>query len=63
VGLSLALEIINLSYSVIPEFYLSFGYIAAYGTANFIIQIASFIVHYKGRTIFHYYNALFGNKK
>ena len=45
-----------------PEYSLIYMYLALYGAFSVIIQAISFIVHYKGRTVYHYYVALFGKK-
>ncbi|HIH41326.1 TPA: hypothetical protein HA239_02840 [Candidatus Woesearchaeota archaeon] len=58
----LALELLNSYYSFMPKFLLPLAYIVLYGSVSAIRQALSFIVHYKGKTIFHYYNALFGKK-
>ncbi len=58
----LAIEFLNYHYSFMPPFLLSFIYLAVYGTISVLRQLISFIVHYRGKTIFHYYNALFGRK-
>ncbi len=58
----LALELLNSYYPFMPPFLLPFVYIIIYGSVSAIRQVLSFIVHYKGKTIFHYYNALFSKK-
>lgn len=56
------LEIINSYYALLPQYFMLYWYIAIYGIASVIIQVISFIVHYKGKTVYHYYVALFGKK-
>jgi len=58
----LIIELINNYYNFMPEFLLSSIYLIVYGSISVLVQLISFIVHYKGRTIFHYYNALFNKK-
>ncbi|MBI2523036.1 CDP-alcohol phosphatidyltransferase family protein [Candidatus Woesearchaeota archaeon] len=58
----LALELLNSYYSFMQPFLLPLAYIMLYGSVSAIRQVLSFIVHYNGKTIFHYYNALFGKK-
>ena len=57
-----AMELLNHYYSFMPPYILSLLYLIIYGSLSALRQFASFIVHYKGRTVFHYYNALFGKK-
>jgi hypothetical protein len=56
------LEIINSNYSFLPQYFMLFWYLVVYGSASVIIQIMSFIVHYKGKTVYHYYLALYNEK-
>ncbi len=58
----LALELANYYYHFMPAFILSLIYIILYGSVSVLRQIISFVVHYKGKTVFHYYNALFNKK-
>lgn len=58
----IAIELLNYYYSFMPPYILSLLYLIIYGSISALRQLASFIVHYKGRTVFHYYNALFGKK-
>ena len=58
----LALELMNYYLSFMPAFLLPLAYIIIYGSVSVIRQIISFIVHYNGKTVFHYYNALFNKK-
>lgn len=55
----ITLELFNQYYNFMPPFLASLLYLIVYGAISVIRQFISFIVHYKGRTIFHYYNALF----
>ncbi|MBI2651725.1 CDP-alcohol phosphatidyltransferase family protein [Candidatus Woesearchaeota archaeon] len=56
-------ELLNHYLSFMQPYLLPLVYIIAYGTASVIKQFLSFIVHYKGKTVFHYYNALFGKRQ
>lgn len=56
------IEIINLSYAFLPQYFLLSLYLMLYGSASAIIQLISFIVNYKGRTVEHYYKELFSRK-
>jgi hypothetical protein len=56
-------EMLNLSYNWTPSFYASYAYLIVYGSMSFFIQIISFIVHYRGNTIYHYYVAINKKKK
>lgn len=58
----IAIELLNQYFSFMPHFLLPLLYIIIYGSVSAIRQLMSFAVHYKGRTIFHYYNALFGKR-
>jgi len=58
----ITIELLNYYFNFIPPFLLSLLYIIIYGSVSVLRQLLSFIVHYKGKTIFHYYNALFGRK-
>ena len=60
IQLIITIELLNYYSRFMPPFLLPLAYIIIYGSVSTIRQILSFIVHYKGRTIFHYYNALFG---
>ena len=62
INIVIAIELINYYYSFMPPYLLSLAYLVVYGSVSVLRQFISFIVHYKGRTIFHYYNALFGKK-
>lgn len=56
------LELVYAYYSVLPSHLVLYWYLAVYGTASVIRQLASFIVHYRGKTVYHYYNALYGKR-
>lgn len=62
IQLILALELMNYYLGFMPAFLLPLAYIIIYGSVSVIRQIISFIVHYNGKTVFHYYNALFNKK-
>ncbi len=62
IQLVLALELMNYYLGFMPAFLLPLAYIIIYGSVSVIRQIISFIVHYNGKTVFHYYNALFDKK-
>lgn len=55
-------EIVNLKYRVISPYTFFSIYIVVYGFASLIIQFTAFIVNYKGKTVDHYYEALFKKK-
>jgi hypothetical protein len=61
-NLIIIFEMVNMSYSFITPFYLSFAYLAVYGSLSVLIQIISFVVHYRGNTIYHYYVAMHKKK-
>lgn len=63
INLIILLEIVNFYYGFWPRYFLVYWYIAAYGILSVIIQIISFIVHYRGKTVYHYYVSIFGEKK
>lgn len=56
------LELIYAYYNIIPSHLVLYWYLVIYGTASVIRQFASFIVHYRGKTVYHYYNAIYGKK-
>ncbi|MBW2976322.1 hypothetical protein KY347_02645 [Candidatus Woesearchaeota archaeon] len=58
----IAIELFNRYFNFMPPFLLSLVYIIIYGAVSVLRQFMSFVVHYRGKTIFHYYNALFGKK-
>ena len=58
----IVLEIINLYYNLVSSYYLLYWYIIVYGSLSVVVQTTSFIVHYKGNTVYHYYVALFKKK-
>lgn len=62
IQLIITIELLNYYFNFMPPYLLSLIYVIIYGTVSVFRQFISFIVHYKGKTIFHYYNALFGNK-
>lgn len=55
----IAIELFNYYLNFMAPFLLPLAYIVVYGAVSAIRQFLSFIVHYKGKTVFHYYNALF----
>ena len=58
------LELLNVYYwKIVPAYSLLYWYLAVYGSSSALIQFASFIVHYKGNTIYHYYVAMMKGKK
>lgn len=63
INIIVILEIINRSYNFLPPYILLYAYLLVYGIISVIIQLMSFIVHYKGKTVFHYYVALYGKKQ
>ncbi len=56
------LEIINSYYNFLPMYSMLYRYIVFYGALSVVIQIISFIVHYKGKSVYHYYLALYEKK-
>ena len=56
------LEVINIQTGFFPKYALLSLFLVAYGSAAAIIQLAAFVVNYRGRTIDHYYKELFGRK-
>ena len=63
VNLALLLEFVNYYYNFFPPYVIVYWYLVAYGTGSVIIQFISFIVHYKGKSVYHYYLALLGKGK
>ena len=58
------LEILNHHHlHLLPDFALLYCYLVIYGSMSILIQLISFIVHYKGNTIYHYYVAMLGKGK
>lgn len=57
-----AIELVNLYYNFMPSYLLLYFYLSFYAAASVIIQLTSFIVNYKGKTIYHYYKTLFERK-
>lgn len=62
INLIIFLEILNSYYNIIPQYYMAYWYLAVYGAISVAVQTISFVVHYKGKTVYHYYVALFGKK-
>lgn len=64
INVLVALEIINaLHWNILTPYAMLYWYLAVYGSASVLIQLISFIVHYKGDTIYHYYVAMLGKGK
>ena len=58
------LEILNKYYwNALPQYAMLYWYLVIYGSVSVLIQLISFIVHYKGNTIYHYYVAMLGKGK
>ena len=58
------LEILNKYYwNILPKYSMLYWYLAIYGSISVLIQIISFIVHYRGNTVYHYYVAMAGKGK
>ncbi len=57
-----SIELINVSYAIFPQYLTLSLYLIIYGSVSTIIQTTAFIVNYKGRTVDHYYKALFERK-
>jgi phosphatidylglycerophosphate synthase len=62
INILVVLEIINQNLNLLPQYFLLYGYLMIYGTVSVLIQIVSFVVHYRGKTVYHYYLALFDKK-
>lgn len=62
INILVLLEIVNSYYKFLPGYSMLYWYLVLYGTVSVIIQISSFIVHYRGKTVYHYYMALLGKK-
>lgn len=56
------LELINAKYGVFPQYALLSLYLIVYGSIAVIIQLAAFVVNYRGKTVNHYYKELFGGR-
>lgn len=56
------LEIVNSYYNILPMYFMLYWYLTIYGILSVAVQIISFIVHYKGKSVYHYYLALFEKK-
>lgn len=63
VNVILFLEFINYFYNFLPPYVLTYWYLVVYGTGSVVVQFISFLVHYKGKTVYHYYLALLGKGK
>ena len=55
------LELINKKYQLVQSYSIFYWYIVLYSVIVILIQIVSFIVHYKGKAAEQYYKKLFGN--
>jgi hypothetical protein len=56
--------LLNIHYwNILPAYAMLFWYLVIYGSMSVLIQLVSFIVHYKGNTIYHYYVAMLGKWK
>lgn len=62
VNIIIIFEIINWHYNIWPSYLIIYWYLAIYGSISVVIQTISFMAHYKGKTVYHYYMALFGKK-
>ena len=62
INIIIIFEIINSYYNFLSMYFMLYWYLVVYGSISVIIQITSFIVHYKGKTVYHYYLALFERK-
>ncbi|MBI2106699.1 CDP-alcohol phosphatidyltransferase family protein [Candidatus Woesearchaeota archaeon] len=64
INILIILEIINhLHWDILPPYTMLYWYLVIYGSISVLIQFISFIVHYKGNTIYHYYVAMLGKGK
>lgn len=62
INLIVLLEILNFYYGLWPMYFLIYWYLVIYGIVSVLIQVISFIVHYKGNTVYHYYVSIFRKK-
>ena len=62
INIIIVLEILNYHYRFLPMYFMSYWYLVIYGVISVIVQIISFIIHYRGKTVYHYYVALFNEK-
>jgi len=64
INVLVVLEILNKYYwNMLPQYSMLYWYLVIYGSVSVLIQVISFIVHYKGNTIYHYYVAMLGKGK
>lgn len=63
INIIVLLEILNVYYNFLPKYFLIYWYLVIYGIISVVTQIMSFIVHYKGKTVYHYYVSLFRKNK
>lgn len=63
INILIILEILNIYYWTLPQYAMLYWYLAVYGSLSVLIQLISFIVHYRGNTIYHYYVAMLGKEK
>lgn len=64
INILIILELLNAYYwNIIPAYSLLYWYLVVYGSASILVQFISFIVHYRGNTIYHYYVAMMKKKK
>lgn len=57
------IELLNVNYGFAPQYLILSLYLVVYGSVSIIVQTIAFIVNYKGRTVNHYYKALFEKKQ
>lgn len=62
INILVLLEIANYYYHLLPAYSVLYWYLAVYGAISVITQVISFTVHYKGKTVYHYYLSLFEEK-
>jgi len=62
-NLIILIELLNFYYPFMEPYFVIYWYLAFYGISSAFIQIISFFVHYKGKTVYHYYLALLGKSK
>ena len=64
INILILLEILNHHHlHLIPAYSMLYWYLVVYGSVSVLIQLISFVVHYKGNTIYHYYVAMMGKNK
>lgn len=63
VNIIIIIEILNWHYGFLPAYFMIYWYLVVYGIVSAIVQAISFAVHYKGKTVYHYYVSMFNKKQ